>query len=320
MKKYAVVIGFGVLLTVACFAQSTSWKTEHYDSLLVAPNATGVNYVDRDSGLHLVTYIVEDPYPASDVVGFICEDLKQKGWTPKLGCSDVNQWMKMGPYGPGSPRAQYRWQGSWENENNEQVQYLLDYTDSKSDHYLRTLHVQAYTNSMSPQERSARSARLQAELAKAETQEKVNRQVLRYKYGVAILTYLVVLGTPLILSFTKSRFTVFYRGPYAWLTSINLLLFGTLATPLLWVGGTQISAVLGKEGMLVTAVAGAVVMMMFARVGYIACAIVFLLAIGIVSAHKIPRAVRIVHCALSLATFSFFALCIHFFSGPLIHW
>jgi hypothetical protein len=53
MKKYAVVIGFGVLLTVACFAQQGSWKTEHYDSLLVAPNATGVNYVDSDSGLHL---------------------------------------------------------------------------------------------------------------------------------------------------------------------------------------------------------------------------------------------------------------------------
>jgi hypothetical protein len=307
MKKYAVVIGFGVLLTVACFAQQGSWKTEHYDSLLVAPNATEVNYVEWQSGLHQVTYLVEEPYPASDVVDFICEDLKQKGWTPKLGCSHVNRWMKMGPYGPGSPRAQYRWQGSWENEYNEQVQYLLDYTDSKNDHYLRTLHVQAYTNSLSPQARSARSARLQAELAKAETEEKVNREVLRYKYGVAILVYLAVLGTPLILVLTKSRSTVFYRGRYAWLTSINLLLFGTLATPLLWVGGTQISAVSGKEGMLVTAVAGAVAMMMFARVGYIACAIVLLLAIGILSAEKIPRTVRIVHCALSLATLSFFA-------------
>jgi hypothetical protein len=320
MKKYAVVIGFGVLLTVTCFAQQGSWKTEHYDSLLVAPNATEVNYVEWQSGLHQVTYLVEEPYPASDLVDFICEDLKQKGWTPKLGCSHVNRWMKMGPYGPGSPRAQYRWQGSWENEYNEQVQYLLDYTDSKNDHYLRTLHVQAYTNSLSPQARSARSARLQAELAKAETEEKVNREVLRYKYGVAILVYLAVLGTPLILVLTKSRSTVFYRGRYAWLTSINLLLFGTLARPLLWVGGTQISAVSGKEGMLVTAVAGAVAMMMFARVGYIACAIVLLLAIGILSAEKIPRTVRIVHCALSLATLSFFALCIHFFSGPLIHW
>jgi hypothetical protein len=319
MKKYAVVIGFGVL-TVACFAQQGSWKTEHYDSLLVAPNATEVNYIEWQSGLHQVTYIVEEPYPASDVLSFICEDLKQKGWTPKPGCSDRNLWMKMGPYGPGNPGAQYRWMSAWENENNEQVQYMLDYTDSKTDHYLRTLHVQAYTNSLSPQERSARSARLQAELAKAETEEKVNRQVLRYKYGVAILVYLVVLGTPLILLFTKSRSTVFYRGRYAWLTSINLLLFGTLATPLLWVGGTQISAVLGKEGMLVTAVAGAVVMMMFARVGYIACAIVLLLAMGILSAKKIPRTVRIVHCALSLATFGFFSLCIHFFSGPLIHW
>jgi hypothetical protein len=320
MKKNAVVIGFGVLLTVACFAQQGSWKTEHYDSLLVAPKATEVNYIEWQSGLHQVTYILEEPYPASDVLSFICEDLKQKGWTPKPGCSDRNPWMKMGLYGPGSPRAQYRWMSAWENENNEQVQYTLDYKDSKSEHYLRTLHLQAYTNSLSPQERSARSARLQAELAKAETEEKVNRQVLRYKYGVAILVYLVVLGTPLILAFTKSRSTVFYRGRYAWLTSINLLLFGTLATPLLWVGGTQISAVLGKEGMLVTAVAGAVVMMMFARVGYIACAIVLLLAMGILSADKIPRAVRFVHCALSLATFSFFALCIHLFSGPLIHW
>jgi hypothetical protein len=323
MKKYAVVIGFGVLMTVVCFAQQGSWKSEHYDSLLVAPNATEVNYIEWQSGLHQVTYIVEEPYPASDVLSFICEDLKQKGWTPKPGCSDRNLWMKMGPYGPGSPRAQYRWMSAWENENNEQVEYMLDYTDSKSEHYLRTLHVQAYTNSLSPQERSARSARLQAELAKAETEEKLNRQVLRYKYGVAILAYLAVLGTPLILSFTKSQFTVLYRGPYSWLTSINLLLFGTVITPLLWIGAVLISAVFGKGGLglgLVAGVAGAVVMMMFARVGYIACAIVPLLAIGFVSAAKIPRAVRIVHCALSLATFSFFALCIHFFSGPLIHW
>ncbi len=83
MKKHAVVIGFGVLLTVACFAQQASWKTEHYDSLLGAPNATEVNYVESENGLHEVTYIVEQPYPASDVLGFICEDLKQKGWTAR---------------------------------------------------------------------------------------------------------------------------------------------------------------------------------------------------------------------------------------------
>ncbi|WP_169746902.1 hypothetical protein [Edaphobacter aggregans] len=71
--------------------------------------------------------------------------------------------------------------------------------------------------------------------------------------------------------------------------------------------------------MLVTGLAGVFVMMMFARIDYIVCAIVLLLAVGILRVEKIPKAVKIVHCALAAATFVFFALCILFFSDP-YHW
>jgi hypothetical protein len=317
MTKRAAVMGFGVfvLLTLASLAQPQqgSWRTEHHDSLLVAPNATEVKYVYvKDSDWSQVTYIVEEPYPAVDVLHFISEDLKQKGWKPQYGPVDVNQWT--------DHATQYLWAATWINENYDTVGYMLYYMRDKGDrddHHLHTLHVEAnYVDGIAIRQRIAR---LKAEDARVATQEKFHSQVVRYRYGVAIVAYLAVLGTPLILVFRKSHFTVFYSGPYAWLTRINLLLFGTLTTPLLWFGAALISGVAGKELSLLTIVVGWVVTAMFAKVGYLVCGVVFLVAMGILRAEKIPKMVKIVHCALAAATLVFFALCIRFFSEP-YHW
>lgn len=318
MKRYAAVLGFGVLLSLTCFGQQTSWRSEQYDFLLVAPNATEVKYVNWPNGVHQLIYNVEEPYPALYVLGVICTDLQQKGWELQPGAPDVNRWWKTGFDVPGKSRTQYRWSGTWGNEENEGLSYTLDYTDSKNDHYLRTLHVEAiYSDGIAARQNAARA---REELERAKAQEKLHNRVIRYQYGAGAVAYLAVLATPLILQFRKSQYTAFYRGPQAWLTSINLLLFGTLATPLLWLGASAIAALIGKESLLVAGVAGVVVMMMFARVGYIVYAIVPLLVVGILRSEKIPKPVKIVHCALGAATFIFFALCIASFSGPLIQW
>ncbi|WP_035347027.1 hypothetical protein [Edaphobacter aggregans] len=167
MTKHAAVTGFGVfvLLAIAGFAQQTFWRAEHYDFLLVAPNATGVQYVDWPRGVHQLIYTVEEPYPASYVLGGICANLQQKGWKQQPGAPDVNRWWKTGSDVPGKSRAQYRWSGTWGNEDNEGLSYTLDYTDFKRDHHLRTLHVEAiYSDGIAARQNAARS---QQELARA---------------------------------------------------------------------------------------------------------------------------------------------------------
>lgn len=154
LNRFAVGM---VLIALAAFnvlAQPTSWRTEHRDSLLVAPFATDVQYKGGPGfPEEEITYTVEDPYPATDVLAFIHEDLKQKNWKPladypglkNAPTSEVNGWTRFGFLDDhkGDPPAEYQWVGLWENEKHERVGYVLRYTNSKEEHYLRTLHVQA---------------------------------------------------------------------------------------------------------------------------------------------------------------------------------
>jgi hypothetical protein len=143
MKRYAVVIGFGAVIAASCFAQQASWKTEHHDSLLVAPDATGVQYTAWPGGPDELTYSVKESYPATRLRKSLCDDLKQKGWRAKLGCSDADKWWKTPFIDHGTSRANYRWQITLVNENDDVVTYLFDYSASNGANYLQMLHVQA---------------------------------------------------------------------------------------------------------------------------------------------------------------------------------
>ena len=301
MKKCALVIGLGILLTVACFSQQTSWTTQHHDSLLLAPYATQVKYVEWADFDHVLTYVVEEPYPADAVLGPIREDLKQKGWKQvPPGSQGSNTWLKM-DLPPSRP--QYQWMGSWADKNNDRVSYVFRYTDTVGENYLQTLHIEAVYSAGKP----------------ISAQEQLNGVAIRV--GMATLGSLLLFGTPLILGFTRARSVVFYGGPNAWLTIMNLVFFGPIAGAILWFGALLISESLGKvEPALVVAIAGAVVLMLIFKAGYVVCAVVVLLLLGIISINNLPTSVRIAHCALCLASILFFALCAHYGSGRLIQW
>jgi hypothetical protein len=310
VKRYAIAeFGLLALLSIACFAQESSWRTEHYDSLLIAPGATEVKYVES-GGLHELTYIVEEPYPASKAVNFICEEMRRKGWGEPLKHAG-DGWMET--YIPGKPHP-YRWEAWWGRNKKEQVTYTLDYLEDNSRHYLKILHVRAVYNSQ-VFDADEHLRQVQAEALKNRAPEE-----FEWPTDLTVLLAILLFVPPLAIASTEARRFVFYRGPNTWLIKTNLCLFGAVLTPVLLFGALLISVIFGKEGMLVAGIAGWVVMAHLARVSYVACAAVFLLAVGILRAEKIPKNVKMTHIALSVAAFSFFVLCIHFFSGPLIRW
>lgn len=143
MKRHVVVIGFGATLAASCLAQQTSWKTEHHDGLLVAPHATGVQYVTWPRGPDELTYSVQESYPATRLRKYLCDDLTKKGWHAKLGCSDADQWWKTPYTDHGTTRTSYRRQITFVKEDGEVVYYLLDYGAENGESYLQKLHVQA---------------------------------------------------------------------------------------------------------------------------------------------------------------------------------
>jgi hypothetical protein len=152
VRQFAVAIGLVLYLTGSCVAQQASWRVEHRDSMLVAPLATQVKYVEVLGLDEELTYIVEEPYPATDFLAFLREDLKKKNWKPlpyypgqpNTPSSHVTGWARLGVGVDGTevPRPEYRWLASWEDENHDIVGYWLQYTNSEHEHYLRTLHVE----------------------------------------------------------------------------------------------------------------------------------------------------------------------------------
>lgn len=297
MKTYALVIGLSMLLTTACFSQQTSWTTQHHDSLLVAPNATQIEWTDSKDRL---SYVVEEPYPAGAVLGAIREDLKQKGWEQvPPGSQGSNTWLKM-DFPPLRPT--YEWMGSWVDKNDDRVSYVFSYTDTEGE-YLQTLHVGANYSAGTP----------------ISAQEQLNGVAIRV--GMATLGSLLLFGTPLILAFTRARFVVFYSGPAAWLTNINLILLGPVAGASLWFGAVMIPMALGRvEPAIAFGLAGAILIMLIAKAGYVACVVAILLLLSIIFIDNLPTSVRVVHCVLCLVSILFFALCAHYGSGRLIQW
>ncbi len=167
MKRHVVVIGFGATLAASCLAQQASWKTEHRDCLLVAPHATGVQYVSWSGRSDELTYSVQEPYPATRLRKSLCDDLKKKGWRAQLGCSDADQWWKTPYTDHGTSRTNYRWQATFVNEKGEAANYLLDYSASNGGNYLQMLHVQAVCSVAGAQPKQEHSSPSQAEPARS---------------------------------------------------------------------------------------------------------------------------------------------------------
>jgi hypothetical protein len=146
MKIRVVVIAFGTALAASCLAQQTSWKTEHDDWLLVAPSATAEQYVVWGRGVESLTYSVHEPYPAADLREYLCDDLKQKGWHARVGCSDADKWWEVHFPLNGTTATNYRWQAMLVSEDNDVVEYTFDYGAVNGEDYLQMLEVKAIYN------------------------------------------------------------------------------------------------------------------------------------------------------------------------------
>lgn len=316
MKKRAFVVGFGLIVAAAALSQQPAWKIEHHDTMLVPPKAAHVTFIEKGTQDEL-TYTVDELYPAAEFLHGLCEELRVRSWTPSGhgGCPNP-EWMKI----PTPSRDQYElvlvW-NKWENNNWEHVSYDLKYTNAKNEHYLRTLHVDTYA-------RNSPAVAPQPTLIANPGPAGVLDRLLRL--GLILLYLFLLIATVLLLAFAKLRTAVFYGGPSAWLTGINLVLFGPVLVSFLSLGGVMASAVwparedIPGSGVLLAAVGLWLILAACSRIGYVAIPIVLLLTPGILFAKGIPQNVKIAHGVLAFLTLSFFVVCIAFFSGPLIRW
>jgi hypothetical protein len=320
MTKHAIAIAFGLTLSAVCLPQQTSWKAEPHDSLLVAPEAKGVEYMtytgmDDDGGseeradLH---YVVKEPYPASKFIDRLQKDLQLKGWRPIPTLSEFSK-------PPDNPRGFYEcgWTQQWRNSDNEFVLYMLRYK-SGEDSTLGTLNVHAIFSAAHIPPKQSPS--VSAKPVRSRLRERM------YGLGFLCLYLLVLIALIRFLTFPKVRSAVFYDGAGAWLAWTNLVLIAPAFVFLLSIGGMVLAAMLptdgnaARDGALVVAVLGWLFLAFCARAAYVAGPIVLVLTASILYAESIPKNVKIGHAVLGLLSLSFWVVCIAYFSGPLIRW
>jgi hypothetical protein len=201
MKEHAVMIGLGASLAVCCLAQQTSWKTEHHEGLLIAPHATGVRYVEWPGAADELRWSVQEPYPATRLRKFVCDELKQKGWRAKSGCSDTDQWWKTPFKDHGILRTNYRWQTTLVKENGDTVVYLWDYTGGNGANYLQMLDVQAVYSAarVGPKPEPQYSSRAEHARPAAKAAAKINAAPPKVDFGEVKLANI---SPPRVLTYT----------------------------------------------------------------------------------------------------------------------
>jgi len=313
MIRSATLMGLCGMFCLGSFSQQISWRTEVQECLLVPSNATGLEHAQwGPRGPFQLTYDIPIRYPAKSVTQFLCEDLQKNGWQAQTGCSEPATWWVTNIKTPTKSYPQYRWQGNFTNEKNDTATYLLDYTYAKDQDYLKTVHVNA-SCSLHPVEIPVRQQPESRSLV-----DKIDAKTLRFV--LTFFFFLLLFAVPPLILFTRARSAVFYSGPNAWLTYLNLFFFSPVVMTFLCFGIALVGSLLGSEQALLAALGGALNMMAFATIGYFAGALLLVLAARILFVKELPGAVRITHLALNLATLCFIAVSIRFFSGPLIRW
>ena len=325
IKKRLIVIAFGLTLSNACLSQQQDWKTEHHETMVVPPYATDITFRERGYQDEL-TYTVEESYPASKFVHDLCEQLRLKGWEssegwPPSGKSvcEKPEWTKV----PAPSSVKYRLdlpfhKSDDDHPNGEATGYDLEYRTEGNEHHARTLRVDTWA--------------IHSEVAPPQMipSAKPSPRILSdrvYRIGFFFLYLLALIVIVWLLTLGKVRSAVFYSGPGAWLTWINLGLFAPVVLSFLSIGGILVAA-LGPaindnpaEGAAAIAVLVIwLILWLFSITGYVAGPVVVLLVAKILFANTLPRNVKIGHALLGLLSLSFFGACILGYSGPLIRW
>jgi hypothetical protein len=318
MKKQAFVIAFGLMISATCLSQKPGWKTEHHDTMVVPPAAADVTFTERGHQDEL-NYTVQEPYPAQEFIDELCEQLRLKGWEPsgEGGCAKPN-WIKVPPPSIVKYRADLTW-AKWDDAhpNGEGLGYSLLYMTAENEHHPRTLQVDTWALHVEPAPPPKTAP------------GKPRRPILSDRMSIValLLLYVSVLATIVwLLVFSKVRSALFYSGPSAWRTWINLVCFAPAVAPLLGIGVFLISGALpakeNAEGQaaLVIFIYVWLILSFFSVVGAAASPLVVIFTGTIIFAENIPRNVKIGHAVLGLLSLSFWVVCIVSFRGPLIRW
>lgn len=325
MKKLALLIALCLMFSATCLSQTHAWRTEHHDFFLVAPTAKDVKYTattvvgaagPREE--EELTYTVEEPYPASKFIDHLQKDLQLKGWRPDTD-SGVNLGVWEKPPLDRSRPYECLWIMPWKSSRHESVSYWLQYRSAKDQH-LRILHVHAYFTPVSlPPERSPS---VDAKPGPSSVYDRILR------LGLLLLYFIVLIATIWTLAFTRVRAAVFYGGPTAWLTWVNLFFFfAPVILSFLAIGGIVIASVgpaikdVPAMGAAALGIVGIwLLILLFSKAGYVAVPIVLLVTARILFSEDIPRNVKIAHAVLGLLSLGFFVACIAGASRQLIRW
>ena len=140
-----------VLTVVAAASQERGNNRQKYsESLLVAPSAKNPNYVIYPDGRQQVTYTVEIPYPAEDVLAFLKTELQKRGWkplpenyfNPGTPSSLQRGWIFVEDHTKQPWTGSYGWGAEWENSAHDLTEYSLRYDAlDNSTRNLRNLQV-----------------------------------------------------------------------------------------------------------------------------------------------------------------------------------
>jgi hypothetical protein len=316
LAKRAFAMGLILSLWTTCFlAQKPAWKTDHRDSLLVPPGARNVTFkaaaVTRWDGPgenDELTYTLDEPFPAKEFLDHLCNDLQLKGWSP-LSRPDPNHWIRIpaDAYARYQSRDGFTWMTEWQNNANQSVTYWLNYKMSADPNHLRILYVKADFSAGPPPPPPKPPP------VYANSGTPVKTRIMAG--GLLILYVLVLVGIYFLFARLNAGSAVFYGGPNAWLTWMNLALFAPFVPAFLAVGEILLSLAIPMAQKVAGLFSGGgmltlLMLILFSKVGYAACAIVLLFMVSILFAKRIPRRVKIAHLVLGLLSLSYFVVSI----------
>lgn len=153
----ALVTALSCALLAGC--ERAASAPRHSDALVIARFAGEVTFT-RSQGQEEMRYVVQDEFPAEDVLAFIRTELGRRNWKPLRHdllnpaqlSSHLRGWDQVDDAKPEQPVRE--WTAQWENDNHDIVSYRLEFRAAKDGSPdLRTLHV---TGAYMPAETAAR--------------------------------------------------------------------------------------------------------------------------------------------------------------------
>lgn len=142
---------FGLILVLApLFWGLTACRREapHYsEALMVYPEAKQI-YWTKFHGMDQLSYELKVDYPAADVIVWISDQLKAKGWQareedyrdPGLPTSNVRGWTQWADATVQPQATVDQWGGQWEDGSGDITEYFLIYKYPPGDRYTLTVH------------------------------------------------------------------------------------------------------------------------------------------------------------------------------------